>query len=156
MIFFLGNATVVRTYRLCCARPLAARCSLIIFVSVFGARNREDRSVLQGPMALRLGRERFSPGSSTVPATPFVLWSCRVPSRVSATPRRPVQLVAQPADNVSSRQCSEKIEFFSSLSKISFYFRFFFALFKLAGGPIRAIIARGSQRVPKDSATISL
>ena len=36
------------------------------------------------------------------------------------------------------------------------FFIFVFAVFKLAGWPKRATIARGSQWVPKDSATISL
>ena len=36
------------------------------------------------------------------------------------------------------------------------FFIFVFAVFKLAGWPTRATIARGSQWVPKDSATISL
>ena len=37
-----------------------------------------------------------------------------------------------------------------------FFFISVFAVFKLAGWPTRATIARGSQWVPKDSATISL
>ena len=37
-----------------------------------------------------------------------------------------------------------------------FLFSPFFALFKLAGWPTRAIIARGSQWVPKDIVAISL
>ena len=39
---------------------------------------------------------------------------------------------------------------------ILFCFLLLFAVFKLAGWPKRATIARGSQWVPKDSATISL
>ena len=44
---------------------------------------------------------------------------------------------------------------FHSITFLSL-FSSFFALFKLAGWPTRAIIARGSQWVPKDIVAISL